>query len=140
MSLSNLVIQFIRNRNLNPLWLKMLAIMSSKARVDDAYADIAGGILAGLLPANEALSFSFISKTAMQTFNVLANDTAVEMGKGPFSFALYGLNTASNTFSLAMNAVKQRQEYVKWIKGLLQQCYNTSGYVVKDIQSKIVSR
>ncbi len=63
MSLSNTLIQFIRNCNLNPLWLKLLDVLiAESAERRDEYADIAGGILAGSKPANEAMSVSFIGK------------------------------------------------------------------------------
>lgn len=66
MSIANIVMQFIRNRNLNPLWLKLLEIMIAQAKTDERYADIAGGILAGMIPTSIALKFYFIRKSLLR--------------------------------------------------------------------------
>ena len=63
MSISNIVMQFIRNRNLNPLWLCVLRIMIAQAEKDEKYASIAGGILAGMVPGSTALHWYFLRKS-----------------------------------------------------------------------------
>lgn len=133
MSLANLVIQFIRNRNLNPSWLKMLSIMSSRAKKDEAYGDIAGGVLAGLLPANEALHPSFIGKTALETVGTLSNDLLQSVRNGPFALAGYGMSVAVYSVRQARYALDQREDYWNWIRGLAGQGINISGHVFRDL-------
>jgi geranylgeranyl reductase family protein len=60
MALAGLIIQIIRNRGLNPIWLKALEIITQRARHDDAYAEIAGGVLAGLTPARNVINTTMI--------------------------------------------------------------------------------
>lgn len=136
MSLSNTLIQFIRNRNLNPLWLKLLDIIVQKARQDDAYADVAGGILAGLKPANEAMSVSFISKSIMQGAQTLATDAFREASKGPANLTrlawggmLFGVQTAGDVMQHPGN-------YVSWGKGILSNSFQLAGHVLKGINSR----
>lgn len=137
MSLANLVIQFIRNRNLNPSWLKMLSIMSSRAKKDEAYGDIAGGVLAGLLPANEALSPAFIGKTAMETVGTISNDFFQSIRQGPFALAGYGMSAAVYSVRQARYAINQREDYWNWIRGLAGQGINISGHVIKDLVRRV---
>ena len=44
MALSHLIVQLIRNRSLNPIWLNVLKIIVARARIDPDYAQITGGI------------------------------------------------------------------------------------------------
>jgi geranylgeranyl reductase family protein len=133
MSLSNTLIQFIRNRNLNPLWLKLLDIIVQKARKDDEYADIAGGILAGLKPANEAMSASFIGKSITQGVHTLAADAFREAAKGPGSITrlawggmVFGMQTAGDV-------MQHPKDYISWGKGILSNSFQLAGHVWKDI-------
>jgi hypothetical protein len=48
MAFSRLIVQIIRNRNLNSVWLRALRIIASRARIDPDYADRIGCVLTGL--------------------------------------------------------------------------------------------
>ena len=110
MSLSNLVLQFIRNRNLNPLWIKLLKIFIAQAKKDEKYMTIAGGILAGMVPINKAISFYFIRKSLFQTI-VMAFDPPFRIFKFIKQSIAFSCNIISQSF-------KQRDEYWKWTKGI----------------------
>ena len=56
MALSRFVVRSIANRALNPLWLLTLRAFCDRARRDENYAQVAGGILAGLIPARDGLA------------------------------------------------------------------------------------
>lgn len=56
MALSQLIVELIRNRSLNVVWLRSLRALAARARGDPEYARIAGGVLAGLLPASDLVS------------------------------------------------------------------------------------
>jgi geranylgeranyl reductase family protein len=51
MALSRLIVQLIRNRNLNHVWLRALRTIASRARTDPDYARRVGCVLTGLTPA-----------------------------------------------------------------------------------------
>lgn len=55
MALAGTVVQLVRNRSLNPVWLEALQVIVTRAKRDPDYARLAGGILAGLVPASSAL-------------------------------------------------------------------------------------
>src|SRR5690606_19899832 len=47
--LSQVVIEYIRNRTLNPVWLQLMSTISSRARANPRYAGVAGGVLSGIV-------------------------------------------------------------------------------------------
>src|SRR5437588_710076 len=63
MALSRMIVQLIRNRGLNPIWLQVLRIVLARARVDPSYADATGGVMAGLVPARSAMNRSVVADT-----------------------------------------------------------------------------
>ena len=131
MSLSNLVIQFIRNRNLNDFWLKLLQIMAETAEHDEDYANTAGGILAGLMPANKAVNISFVGKTILQAFSTTVRDTGNAVLNGPSALTAFAFDKARFAMKNFVGMVEQRQEYVHWVKGIAEQSFHLSGHVVK---------
>jgi geranylgeranyl reductase family protein len=66
MALSRLVIQVIRNRALNPVWLQALRIIGARARTDPDYAYRVGCVLTGLAPAIGTLGVGVAAKTVKQ--------------------------------------------------------------------------
>jgi menaquinone-9 beta-reductase len=56
MALSRLVVHAIANRTLNGTWLGVFRALIGRARRDRRYADVAGGILAGLAPSHAILT------------------------------------------------------------------------------------
>ena len=110
MSISNIVMQFIRNRNLNPLWLKLLAIMIAQAKKDEKYANIAGGILAGMVPTNTAINFYFLRKSLFRGL--------IFPFKGTFGIFTFLKNTIIFGATSFVHAIKQRAEYWNWIKNI----------------------
>lgn len=56
MAVCTLVVQAIRNKSLNPVWLWILRLFVERAEMDPDYANVAGGILAGLIPGEWGLA------------------------------------------------------------------------------------
>ena len=50
MALSRLIVQLIRNRNLNLVWLRALRSIAARATTDPDYAHHLGCVLTGLTP------------------------------------------------------------------------------------------
>ena len=112
MSVANIVMQFIRNRNLNPLWLKLLSIMIAQAKWDERYANIAGGILAGMTPTSTAIKFYFVRKSLYRGIMM-----SFSGNNGIFRFLK---NTTIFIATLSFQALKQRTEYWNWIKNIFK--------------------
>ena len=55
LALSRLIVQLIRNRNLNHVWLRALRSIASRATTDPDYADHLGCVLTGLTPDVSAI-------------------------------------------------------------------------------------
>jgi hypothetical protein len=117
MSIANIVMQFIRNRNLNPLWLKLLEIMIAQAKTDERYADIAGGILAGMIPTSIALKFYFIRKSLLRG--------VIMSFRGTFGIFKFFKNATILIFRLLSQIFKQRVEYGNWIKNIFKAIFAT---------------
>jgi geranylgeranyl reductase family protein len=66
MAFSRLVVQLIRNRALNPVWLRALRIMAARASIDADYAYRVGCVVTGLAPATTTLGLSVATKTVRQ--------------------------------------------------------------------------
>lgn len=63
---SRALVQLIRNRALNPLWLEALRTIVKRAAVDPEYARVTGGVLAGVIPTREILGLAVMRKTLAQ--------------------------------------------------------------------------
>jgi geranylgeranyl reductase family protein len=110
MSLSNLVLQFIRNRNLNPLWMMVLKVFIDRAKIDERYKTIAGGILAGMVPTQNAVTPYFIWKSILQALATVFS--------GPFTAFTFVKKAVLFAVEVITGSVRQRAGYWNWIKGL----------------------
>ena len=83
MALSSMIVQLIRNRSLNPLWLHALRIIAARARRDPEYAALTGGVLAGLVPASAVMSPKVVVGTATQAAFTEASTILFDLLRGP---------------------------------------------------------
>lgn len=70
MALATTIVSLIRRRDLNPVWLMALRVICARATTDKQYADLAGGILAGITPASTALSREIVGGTIAQVMRM----------------------------------------------------------------------
>lgn len=118
MALAGLIIQIIRNRDWNPVWLKALQIIAQRARHDEAYAEIAGGVLAGLVPAQSVVSTSMIVGTLRQAVFSLGAETlfgAVRHREGPVGF---GRDLLGLALDLGGRSVRHPGATASWALGV----------------------
>ena len=126
---SALIIQLIRNRNLNPLWLRAFEAMIARSKSDPQYANLAGGILAGLALPSKGLEPNFLISTLQEATvntgvkmigetiqnpaslptNVIkitqtGIETAVNTVQNPFGFLEWSMETAAKMAELAVSA------------------------------------
>jgi len=64
MAFSRLVVQLIRNRHLDPVWLRTLRVIASRAQADPDYAHRVGCVVTGLAPATTTFGLSMAARTA----------------------------------------------------------------------------
>ena len=120
MAMASLIVQLIRQRHLTDLWLASLRVIAARARNDTHYAEIVGGILAGLLPAREALSWHVVARTADQAFQSALVATAIGLLRdGQFVrgrvFAATHMGIA-----LARQAIEAPGANLGWLLGVLR--------------------
>jgi len=114
MALSNVIVQLIRNRTLNPVWLRALRIIVSRASIDFDYAEKVGGILSGLVPAHDALSFKVISGTLEQAAVSLGIDVAWTALRGPKHLTDAAATKAAQGMALVNEAINHPVDVAGW--------------------------
>lgn len=118
MALPNLILQFIRNRSFNPIWLHALQIITTRARSDLNYAHITGGILAGLVPATDAVSLKIIGNTLEEAAISMGLGSINHVLRGPGHLAEVGLHTAPEGAKIACDIIQHPTDFLKWGLGL----------------------
>jgi geranylgeranyl reductase family protein len=133
MALSSLIVQLIRNRTLNPVWLHALKLIVTRAQIDSNYSHIVGGILAGVVPASDALSFKTISSTLEQAAISTGFRSIVSILRGPKHLTKVGIDTAHTGFEMAYNTVQNPLGFLKWGSGLATSALELASQVARDM-------
>jgi menaquinone-9 beta-reductase len=118
MALSRVIVQLIRNRSLNALWLQALQVIVARARGDADYAAITGGVLAGLVPASRVLRPDIVRKTVMQAALHMGFGTARHMLRGPAHLRALVQEAGRQAMESAGTMARHRQETVRWGLGV----------------------
>jgi len=137
MALSNLIVQLIRNRTLNPVWLHALRLIVARAQIDPDYAHIAGGILAGVVPASDALSFKAISGILEQAAISTGFRSIVHILRGPRHLAKVGIDTAHAGFEMTYNTVQHPLDFLKWGSGLATSAVELASQFTRDMNKPV---
>ncbi|HLN89686.1 MAG TPA: geranylgeranyl reductase family protein [Candidatus Binatia bacterium] len=114
MSLASLIVQLIRNRSLNPLWLRSLELMAARSRVDSSYADIVGGILMGTVPQSEATTLEVVRGTIEQAMLSTGLTNVLEIIQDPRIMAKSALETIQTGFAVASQATQNPSALFDW--------------------------
>lgn len=130
LSLSRAIIQFIRNRNLNPLWIDLLQVIIQRASVDRTYAETAGGVLAGIVPASEVISPGFLAKTAMQACFHFGLQVMGTLFSGPYQWRKAANDMAQVGTNITLDIARHPMSYMKWIGNLGKDLARLSHYVL----------
>lgn len=115
MALSCFLVQCIRNSALNPLWLRALRVIAERARKDEAYAEIAGGIMAGVVPASSALSPRLLLGTVQQAVMTLGSSVQATFLGGPLALAETGIAVAQLGGQLLRSAFRDPESWLRWL-------------------------
>ena len=114
MAVSSLIVQVIRNRTFNPVWLRALEIIGAAARQSPEYTSITGGVLAGLLPANDLLSYRIIGGTLKQAALSLGVDTVAHSVSRPMMALHSGFDIARGGVSMGVETLQHYRESIEW--------------------------
>ena len=114
MALARLIIDVISNRTLNPVWLEVLRTITQRAAFDNEYARRAGAILAGMVPAREALSFRILWGTMQHLAFSAGSTVVVDALHGPGKLWKRGVDVASATASMALETIVRPTSSLNW--------------------------
>ena len=115
MALAGVIVQAIRNRHLTPVWLQALRVISARASADREYAEICGGILAGLTPARDALSAKIVGRTIDQALYSLGLGVVFGAVRGPAHLKAQGMRAASAAAGMAIDALRDPAALAGWL-------------------------
>jgi menaquinone-9 beta-reductase len=121
MALAGTVVQLIRNRSLNPVWLEALRIIVARAKHDPAYARVVGGILAGLVPASSAISVEVVRSTVEQVAMSLVGRVVWNGVRGPRHLVDAGANAARIGATMLRETSGDPVGLAEWGFGLARQ-------------------
>jgi len=111
MSLAGLIVQFIRNRSLNPIWLRSLELIAAHAKIDPNYADIVGGILMGATPQSEATSLEIVTGTLEQA----ALSIGLTGTQNPSFLVKAALDAVQTSLEVTRQATQNPFDLINWV-------------------------
>jgi menaquinone-9 beta-reductase len=118
MALAVLIVQLIRNRHLNPVWLQALRIITSRARIDPEYGHRVGCVLAGLTPATDALALKVVTGTVEQAIVSAGFSAFLHSLGGPRKAAHFAYDVAKGGIGTAAASIAHPLELVDWAVGV----------------------
>lgn len=121
MAFAGLIVECIRNRHLNTLWLQLLKVIAARARVDPRYADVCGAVLAGLVPSHHALSPHIIGRTIDQAIFSSLLATGWTLLQGPREVLSQTSSGAIVVRDAAAALARDPAGLLKWITGVVMQ-------------------
>jgi hypothetical protein len=133
MALAALIVELIRNRRLNPIWLQALRIITQRADMDPDYAHTAGGILAGMIPASHVLDPKFITKTIKQAAFSTMVGAVKNMLRGSNQAKKMCSDTVETGFAFVQDAIQHPTDFLKWSYRLSAGTAELTGQVIKDL-------
>ena len=136
MALSGMIVHLIRNRILNPVWLRALEIISSRARLDPAYAAVAGGVLAGLVPASHVLSKKIILGTIQQAVVSVGFRAAFNAIAKPAGSLRTGVDATMSGFKIAYDTLRNPVNSLTWGIGVAAGASELTAQVYRDMAAK----
>ncbi len=135
-ALSNLLVQFARNKTLTPVWMKILSVMISRAKEDKEYADTIAGIFEGTYPSQKALNANFILKSLLQGGKNIASGTIADFVKNPASVIDNGLTLTQATLNLLEEINKFPKEQGGWLMNTAGKTVAVAGHVIRNIRRR----
>jgi geranylgeranyl reductase family protein len=137
MTVARTILQLIRNRGLNRLWLEAVKIIAARAAVDPDYAAITGGVLAGIVPVRRVASVDVIYRTIQQAAVTLGITALKEAMKGPAHLLRLGAAAAASAAETGATMVENRDASVKWGVGLAQSAIGLADEYRKDRRRRL---
>lgn len=131
-ALSNLLVQFPKNKTLTKIWMQILTILISRAKKDKAYADIIAGIFEGTYPSYKALTIPFILKSIKQG-GVEVGNALLESLKSPDEILEDSADVLNSLFKIVEEIKEDPVQQLKWAGTTLSKTAAVAGHLVKRV-------
>lgn len=118
MALARLLVRAISNRTFNPLWLRALRSITSRARRDPAYGWITGAVLAGLAPARQVLSPRVVYGTVEEGVASLVRESLLALIQGRGRLRSRARHSARAVARIAYENLRHPVASAKWASQL----------------------
>ncbi|NOQ73876.1 MAG: geranylgeranyl reductase family protein [Crocinitomix sp.] len=138
-ALSNLLVQFPRNKTFTKMWIKILTAMIAKAKVDKEYADTIAGIFEGTYPSYKALNLSFILKTLKQGGVELTNSFEAHI-KNPEKSLDTGMEMVDFLTKIITEVKDNPKAHLKWITDTVLKTATVAKHLVKTVDMEKVNK
>jgi geranylgeranyl reductase family protein len=132
-SLSNLLVQFPRNKTFSKVWMTILEVIIAKAKEDKVYADIIAGIFEGTYPSYKALNASFILKSVKQGASELGKNLTEVITK-PEGIISNSLQFSGNMMTLLAELNTYQKDHIDWLKKTVVKTFSLAGHVIRNIR------
>ena len=140
MAISNMIVQLIRNRSLNPLWLRALQVIGTAAREQPGYAAIAGGVLAGLVPANNLLGQKIIWGSIKQAAISLGGEAIVRSIYDPVGSLRDGFDVSKAGVKMAFDTMRNPLGSLEWGVGVTGSATELTKQVYRDAVGRVTTK
>jgi len=140
MAIANMIVQLIRNRRLNPVWLRALQIIGTAARVQPDYASVAGGVLAGLVPASHLLGRQIIAGSIRQAAISLGGEALSRSISDPMGMLRHGIEAGRAGVRVAVDTLRDPMDSIKWGRGVTAGAAELARQIYRDIVGRLAPK
>ena len=134
-ALSNLMVQFPRNKTLSKLWMTILSVMISRAKKDHNYATTIAGIFEGTYPSYHALTLPFIVKS-LEEGGIEAGEFLGRSLNEPSTLIQTGANFSEGAVGLVGEILENPGIHGAWAMKTLGKTVSVAGYMAKGLLNR----
>ncbi|WP_452224440.1 geranylgeranyl reductase family protein [Lacinutrix chionoecetis] len=138
-ALSNLLVQFPRNKSFTKVWMTILTVMIERAKEDKDYADIIAGVFEGTYPSYKALTPSFILKSLKQG-GIEIGKSLTNSLKKPEASIDNSLEATQQLFKLIEDLKAHPKMHLNWASNTASKLFTVATHVAKSIDLKDLKR
>ncbi len=134
-ALSDLLVQFPRNKSFTKVWMQILTVMIERAKEDKEYADVVAGIFEGTYPSYKALTTSFVLKSLKQG-GVEIGKALSNVMKNPSASIDTSLEATQQLFKLIEDLKDHPKEHLDWVGSTATKVFVLAKHVAKTVDLK----
>ncbi len=131
-ALSNLLVQFPRNKTFSKAWMAILSVMISRAKKDPGYASTIAGVFEGTYPSYDALTLPFIVKS-LEEGGIGAGRVLQKHINDPVSMLDTGADACRDLISILGDISRDPAGHGAWAFRTALKTLSVAGYVAAGL-------